>query len=776
MKHSIRFMDRKYFLRLLITLMVFILLLQIPFSIFVLRISQQSLLNNINVSNQTVLDQLLQNYNSYSSNISSLAATIFWRDDIQSILYSPDPSYEDVYFTLRELYGTFIASHSSLQSICLYNKNNQELYIITSLGSIEKQSILDFVHAQDSIKPLQPLLHNLDVQTRGSKTDLPIFSYFMYQFSDPSQNNESFLLLNQYAEQSITTIDTFSGSSDSTPTATYYVTNNAHIASKVLSPEVTQAHEQLLESFRKQRGDLPLAGGFYSDTTDGKEYLISYINTTSNDASLVIIQDHDIVFSELTSLKTSFVVFFVIFLVIAIVLVLFIAQFLYKPVNTILDFFQQTTPTESPVRKINEFELIQHAYKTASEQNQVLETRDMRYRPIALQYGIASLLRKNNVHSIEQFFRANPSHWITNYQGTSLSIVMMQLVFPQNSTYSSDDDLSTLLYGLQNIAEELLEPNYLCASFRHTRDTLGLVISPKNGTTQNVLLDAVKQTQLVMKEHFSLSLAAAISSETDSLTELASLQQEASTCLSYTFLFGPNIIMTDLIAANENSNQTVYPSELDVRLENAISQLDLEECKRTLYEIKTVLKQLNIRNAIVCTTALLNQIYNVLSKNIKITSLSPVPIHTVYGFISNSGTIDQCFDTLLNYIHENLCEQPYETKNNNELFVNSIFQFIQNSYFDPNLSSQMIADYFGLSNRYLMKKFKTLTGLSLNEYITDLRLKMAASLLRDTDSSISNIAEQVGIDNLSYFYRLFKKVYDCTPKEFRENGGNTPEA
>lgn len=771
MEPSVRFMDRKYFLRLLTGLLILVLLLQLPFSLFVFHVSQQSVLNNINVSNQTVLEQLHRNYDSYSSNISNLAASIFWRDDIQRILYSPNPSYEDVHFTLRELYTTFVTSHPSLHSIYLYNKNNGELYTVSSIGTIDKQSFQDFLHQQESIRPLQPLLHQAPLQTRDSTARTPMFSYFMYQFSDPSQNNESYLVLNQYADQSISTIDTFSGPSDVTPTATYYVTMETHIASKVLAPEVSASHEQLLDQFRAQKDDLPLSGSCYQDTVDGKEYLLSYIHTREGSASLVIIQDYDQVFAELNSLKTSFYLFFAVFTVAALVLVVLITRFLYKPIDSIFSLVHDArTPIPDSIRRINELDVIKHAYKTASDRNQILERRDDRYRPIALQYGIASLLRRNNANSIEQFFRANPTHWITHFSDSTVSVVLMQLTFSQDSAPSSEDDLPALIYGLQNIIEELLEPNYHCASFRHSHNTLGLVISPKDRDhNRELLFTALSEAQNVMNEHFAMQLSTAVSVESGSLTELSALLQEAVDALSYTFLLGPSVITTARIVSNESNNQTVYSSDLDQRLEDAITRQDMEECKRTLHEIKAVLKQLNIRNAIICTTSLLNQVHSILSKNAKSSASVSFPLHAIYGYISESGTIDQCFDAILNHIHVYLCEQPYESKTNNELFINSIFDFIQNSYFDTNLSSQMIAEYFGLSNRYLMKKFKTLTGVSLNEYITDLRLKMAAALLRDTDSSISSIADQVGIDNLSYFYRLFKKNYGCTPKEFRDN-------
>ena len=89
MKRPVPFVNRKYFQRLLAGLLVFIFLLYLPFSLLVLYISRKSILNNINISNQTVLQQLKQNYHSFSDSISSLANSIFWRNDIQRLLYFP---------------------------------------------------------------------------------------------------------------------------------------------------------------------------------------------------------------------------------------------------------------------------------------------------------------------------------------------------------------------------------------------------------------------------------------------------------------------------------------------------------------------------------------------------------------------------------------------------------------------------------------------------------------------------------------------------------------
>lgn len=770
MNRPVPFVNRKYFQRLLAGLLGFIFLLYIPFSLSVLYTSRKSILNNINVTNQTVLQQLKQSYSSFSDSISSLANSIFWRNDIQRLLYFPGLSYEEVYFTLKELYGTFIVSHPSLQSICLYNQYDQKFYSVTSTGVMDETEFLEFVDTQEAIRPLTPILHQITLKSGMFQSTQEVFSHFMYQFNDPSQSDESYLVLNQYADQSVSTIDTFSGSSDSVPTATYYVTPDTSVASKELLPEVQEDHDQLLEQFRAKRSELPQEGTCYKDEVNGKQYLVSYVYTKSDENALVIIQDYELVFAELNILSKSLYLIATVVFLAALVLAFLVSRRLYQPIGNVFDFFSQQAVAPLPaVRNFNELDMIKSVYLAASERSKRLENRDNRYRPIALQYGLSSLMLRSDARNIEQFRRAHPTHWLTTQPDGSLMVVLIQPQFSSVGQSTADMELSMLLYGVQNVVEELLEPNYYCTSFRQSGYTLGLVVRPKSVDDPVPLLAALEQTSSVMEEHFKVYLAGAVSSCGTSMSALSSLLREATTCLSYAFLFGPIILTYDHISANEQNTQTAYPAELDARLEEAIEKQDLDQCKAVLSEIKSILRMFNTGNAIICTIALLNQIHRLWSKQAKVvqSSLASTSFRTVYSCISGSGSIDQCFDAILCYIHAHLSDQTYESENHDELFVNAVLEFIQNSYFDVNLSSQMIADYLGFNNRYMMEKFKALTGSTLNKYIMNLRMKTAAALLRDTQAPISSISEQVGIDNLSYFYRQFKRIYSCTPTEYR---------
>lgn len=79
-----------------------------------------------------------------------------------------------------------------------------------------------------------------------------------------------------------------------------------------------------------------------------------------------------------------------------------------------------------------------------------------------------------------------------------------------------------------------------------------------------------------------------------------------------------------------------------------------------------------------------------------------------------------------------------------------------------------IADTLGISSSYLSRLFKKETGISLQDFINDVRVEKAANLLRYSDETLPGIAEYVNFPSQSYFGRIFKQRMQMTPKQYRE--------
>ena len=74
-----------------------------------------------------------------------------------------------------------------------------------------------------------------------------------------------------------------------------------------------------------------------------------------------------------------------------------------------------------------------------------------------------------------------------------------------------------------------------------------------------------------------------------------------------------------------------------------------------------------------------------------------------------------------------------------------------------------------LSRRLLERRFKDVTGKTLYEYITELKLKDFAEQLVETDEQVMTIALSMGENDTKSISRRFKQLYGCTPLQWREN-------
>jgi AraC family L-rhamnose operon regulatory protein RhaS len=78
----------------------------------------------------------------------------------------------------------------------------------------------------------------------------------------------------------------------------------------------------------------------------------------------------------------------------------------------------------------------------------------------------------------------------------------------------------------------------------------------------------------------------------------------------------------------------------------------------------------------------------------------------------------------------------------------------------------------GLSRRRFTQLFRQVTGCTHHQYIQQLRIAHAKTLLRTTDRSITSVAFECGFGDLSSFYRAFTKHEHCKPSQFRHLPGD----
>ncbi len=96
-----------------------------------------------------------------------------------------------------------------------------------------------------------------------------------------------------------------------------------------------------------------------------------------------------------------------------------------------------------------------------------------------------------------------------------------------------------------------------------------------------------------------------------------------------------------------------------------------------------------------------------------------------------------------------------------------VIYYLQSSY-NQKITVERLAEEFHTNRTSLLNDFKKYTGQSVNQYLIQLRLTMASTLLRDTELSVEEICERTGFSEISYFSKVFKKKLNHTPSEYRK--------
>ncbi len=102
------------------------------------------------------------------------------------------------------------------------------------------------------------------------------------------------------------------------------------------------------------------------------------------------------------------------------------------------------------------------------------------------------------------------------------------------------------------------------------------------------------------------------------------------------------------------------------------------------------------------------------------------------------------------------------------MLIQEIATYIYNN-FEKKISLDDISTKFHISRSYLSKKFKAVTGFGFKEYLINIRIKNACSLLLETDKSITDIAFECGFNDSNYFGDAFRNVKGVSPHKYRKN-------
>jgi signal transduction histidine kinase/DNA-binding response OmpR family regulator len=100
------------------------------------------------------------------------------------------------------------------------------------------------------------------------------------------------------------------------------------------------------------------------------------------------------------------------------------------------------------------------------------------------------------------------------------------------------------------------------------------------------------------------------------------------------------------------------------------------------------------------------------------------------------------------------------------IFFEKLTTVLDEKLTESSFSVEDFSKAVGMSRMQLHRKLKALTGLTTTEFVRNQRLKLATTLIGQSDINISEIGYMVGFNDHSYFTKCFKQAYGCSPSEY----------
>lgn len=339
---------------------------------------------------------------------------------------------------------------------------------------------------------------------------------------------------------------------------------------------------------------------------------------------------------------------------------------------------------------------------------------------------------------------------------------VMILKIPEYDTVLANyfnGEAEALHYGISNILNELIGHNPSVTFFHNIKNEFTIITIKKNKKNDSVNFHQLfKEIVFGFNQYINCITNGGISEEGYGIKSLTSLYSQAVLACDYSYVEGNGILIeyekctsytgkTDIVSLIEDVRQSLNSVSFS-NFTNELEYIIPEKGDIALTETE------NVRH-------LVNQIFYEIRSFAKKNNI-PLPD----DFIKNGEKIIACgsaSDFKL-WIKNQLSSFETTLTKTNSL-VNRIITIVHERYHDKNLRLNSIADELGVTYNHLSRLFKQQTGLGFNQYLNDLRMKIAMELLRTSNLKLYEISEKVGYQNYENFSRSFKTYYGTSPKK-----------
>lgn len=165
------------------------------------------------------------------------------------------------------------------------------------------------------------------------------------------------------------------------------------------------------------------------------------------------------------------------------------------------------------------------------------------------------------------------------------------------------------------------------------------------------------------------------------------------------------------------------------------------------------------------------QLINFEAQNLSLDTFLCIPVQNTKELVQDFALLQQLFfmenarAKVFSVFYDMLYKISLVETEKKDAF-HSLSAFLRQNISDPTLCNQMMAEHIGVSEVYFRKLFRARYGIPPRQYILNLRIDMAKSMMRSGGKNVTEISEACGFSSVYHFCRSFKSRTAVTPGEY----------
>lgn len=330
----------------------------------------------------------------------------------------------------------------------------------------------------------------------------------------------------------------------------------------------------------------------------------------------------------------------------------------------------------------------------------------------------------------------------------------------------SDKEKERVNKAVTNLAMDIFKTEETMFLVKENENNFETILSDKNLTEDRVraLMEAVKNAA---DQYFNVEISAIRTRIFADIREAYENYQQMELSIGELFYTNSSrMIHADQEIKMNNIGLLSRKKEIKQHILGCVTEEDKEGCCKNLDELERLFKEQKIYHLDVKLfySSIINTIFERYSYCF--TEIEDDYDYSYYHKrIMNLVKFKDLISLVKSFISDTI-DRIGEYRRNNTKYINKTIDYIEKNYAQKILLDDLAANV-NLSKHYLCSLFKKGTGITISNYVNNLRIEKAKQMILHKDYSAKELYDQLGFRDQSYFSKTFKKIVGVTVTEYK---------